>query len=246
MPLAVLLNPDDPTYDFEHMMQHREYFAVMSRPLSQFSLLPYLLDPIFGLDHPAWSWNFQHQQAHNDFNGDLPSNYANGYTTETITPAAAHGTGTSTGTTSLAMTAVTGTIMVGATVAGVGVPANTTIVSQASGTTGGNGTYITSAATTLAGVALTITHPSYVQANPLDGGVFGIPQSQILLEGIGDDAETKSWWTFVNHQEHFIANNSILPLPTTSPTTAGTPPGQATVSNPWWWASRSPVIYPFW
>ena len=29
MPLAILLNPDDPLYDFEHAMQHREYFAVM-------------------------------------------------------------------------------------------------------------------------------------------------------------------------------------------------------------------------
>jgi hypothetical protein len=243
MPLATLLNPDDPLYAFEHMMQHRQYFAVMSQSLSQFSILPYLLDPVFDQQQPASPWNLRHQQAHNDFNGDLPSNYENGYTTATITPAPAHGTGTSTGTTSLSVTAVTGTIMVGATVAGTGVPAGVTIVSQASGTTGGNGTYITSAATTLSAVALTMTHPSYVQAYSLDGGTFGIPQGQILLEGTSGD---RSWIAFVNHQEHFIANDAILPLPTTSPTTAGTPPGAATVSNPWWWASRSPVIYPFW
>jgi hypothetical protein len=246
MPLAALLNSNDPIYAFEHMMAHRQYFAVMSHPLSDFSILPYLLDPIFNWDQPASSWNLRHQQAHNDFNGDLPSNYENGYTTATITPAAATGTGTSTGTTSLTMTAVTGTIMVGATVAGTGVPSGTTIVSQQSGTTGGDGIYITSVATTLAGVALIITHPPYVQAYPLDGGTFGIPQSQILLEGIGDNAESRSWWTFVNHQEHYIADNAILPLPTTSPIIAGTPPGEITASNPWWWASRSPVIYPFW
>lgn len=245
MPLATLLNPDDPIYDFEHMMAHRQYFAVLSR-LSNFSILPYLLDPAFETDMPAGAWNLNHQQAHNDFNRDLPSNWSDGFTTQTITPAAAHGTGTSTGTTSLSMTAVTGTIMVGATITGTGVPAGTTIVSQASGTTGGAGTYITSAATTLAGVALTITHPPFTQANPLEGGTFGIPQAQILIEGDGGSSENRSWWTFANHQEHFIANEAILPLPTTAPTTAGTPPGEATVSNPWWWASRAPVIYPFW
>jgi hypothetical protein len=246
MPLAVLLNPDDPLYAFEHMMQTRQYFAVMSQPLSQFSILPYLLDPAFHQDQPASPWNLRHQQSHNDFNADLPSNYADGYMTQTITPAPAHGTGTSTGTTSLVMTAVTGTIMIGATVAGTGVPVGVTIVGQVSGTTGGDGTYTTSAATTLTAAALTITHPPYTQANPLDGGTFGIPQAQILLEGTGDNAETRSWWTFVNHQQHYIANEAILPLPTTAPTAAGTPPGEATVSNPWWWASRSPVIYPFW
>ncbi|HEY2530279.1 MAG TPA: hypothetical protein VGJ20_20475 [Xanthobacteraceae bacterium] len=245
MPLAVLLNPDDPIFDFEHMMAHREYFAVMTR-LANFSILPYLLDPSFDMDQPAWWWNQRHQRAHDDFNNDLPSNYANGYTLTTVTPAPAHGTGTSTGTTSLSMTAVTGTILIGAAVAGAGVPAGTTIVSQASGATGGDGTYITSAATTLAADALTITHPPYQQANPLQGGTFGIPQAQILLEGNGRSPENRSWWTFANHQEHYIANNAILPLPTTAPTTAGTPPGEATVSNPWWWINRAPVIYPFW
>jgi hypothetical protein len=245
MPLAILLNPDDPIYDFEHMMQHREYFAVLS-DLRAYSVLPYLLDPAFDTGEPGWDWNMRHQQAHNDFNRDLPDNYENGYSTETITPAPASGTGTSSGTTSLAITAVTGTILIGATIAGAGVPAGTTIVSQASGTVGGSGTYITSAATTLAAVALTITHPPYTKANPRQGGTFGRLPGQILLEGNGGVPENRSWWTFQNHQEHFIANNAVLPLPTTAPTTAGTPPGVATVSNPWWWIDRSPVIYPFW
>jgi hypothetical protein len=229
----------------EHMMQTRQYFAVMAE-LTGFSILPYLLDPAVDANQPAWPWNLRHQQSHSDFNRDLPSTYADGYSTEVITPAAAHGTGTSTGTTSLVMTAVTGSIMIGATVAGAGVPAGVTIVSQASGTTGGAGTYITSAATTLSAVALTITHPPYTQANALDGGTFGIPQAQILLEGNGGSPENRSWWMFVNHQQHLVANNAILPLPTTAPTTAGTPPGEATVSNPWWWVSRAPVMFPFW
>jgi hypothetical protein len=245
MPLAVLLNPDDPTYSFEHMMQTRNYFAVMAE-LHRFSILPYQLDPAFSQDQPAGPWNLRHQQSHSDFNRDLPSNYADGFTTQTITPAAATGTGTSTGTTSLTMTAVTGTIMVGATVAGAGVPAGITIASQASGPAGGNGTYITSAATTLSAAALTMTHPPYTQANAMDGGTFGIPQAQILLEGSGSTPESRSWWTFVNHQQHFTANNAVLPLPTTAPTIAGTPPGQAAVSNPWWWVDRAPVQFPFW
>jgi hypothetical protein len=245
MPLAVLLNPDDPIYNFEHMMQTRNYFAVMA-DLSGFSVLPYLLDPSADMDQPAWWWNLVHQQSHNDFNNDLPSNYADGYTTTVIPPNVAHGTGTSIGTTNLTMTAVTGTIKVGASVAGAGVPADVNIASQASGTPGGDGVYVTTAATTLAAVALTITFPPYTQANAMDGGNFGIPQAQILLEGSGGTPENRSWWTFVNHQQHFAANNAILPLPTMQPTTAGTPPGEATVSNPWWWVDRSPVLFPFW
>ena len=177
MPLAVLLNFNDPIYAFEHMMQHRAYFAVMS-DLRGFSALPYLLDPTADTHQPAWFWNQYHQQAHDDFNRDLPSNYEDGYTTEVVTPEP--------------------------------------------------------------------PPPPYVQANPLDGGTFGIPQAQILLEGTGRTPENRAWWTFANHQEHLAANNAVLPLPTLQPTTAGTPPGEATVSNPWWWTSRAPVVYPYW
>lgn len=245
MPLAVLLNPDDPNFDFEHMMQHRQYFAVLSE-LAEISGVPYLLDPAFNTDQPAWSWNFNHQQAHDDFNHDLPSNYANGFTLHAVTPPPAHGTGTSTGTTSLTMAAVSGTIMLNAVVTGAGVPAGTTIVGQSSGTSGGAGVYITNQPTTLGGVALTITHPPYQQATALDGGTFGIPQAQILIEGSGGTPENRAWWTFVNHQQHYVANNAILPLPTTQPLTAGTPPGVEIVSDPWWWTSKFPIQFPFW
>jgi hypothetical protein len=245
MPLAVLLNPDDPIYGFEHMMQTRNYFAVMEE-LFGFSILPYLLDPFANTELPAGPWNLRHQQSHTDFNTDLPSNYADGFTTQTVTPAPAHGTGASTGTTSLTMTGVTGIIMTGSAIAGAGVPAGITIVGQQSGPPGGNGIYTTNVATALSSVALTITHAPYVQADQLSGGSFGIPQAQILLEGSGRSPENRSWWTFINHQQHFAANNAILPLPTTAPVTAGTPPGVAIVSNPWWWVDRAPVKFPFW
>jgi hypothetical protein len=233
------------------MMQHRRYFSVMGDhttnlnrgSLNQFSAIPYgALDPSWNTDQPGWMWNKYHQQSHNDFNHDLPSNYNDGYTVTKVTPPAATGTGTSVGTTTLTVTSVTNKILAGATVSGTGVPAGTTIVSGP----GGAGTYVTNQPTTLSNAALTFTHAPYDQGNAMSGGRFGIPQAQILIEGNGGSQENRSWWTFVNHQQHFIANDAILPLPTTSSMTAGTPPGQITASNPWWWAARAPVNYPFW
>jgi hypothetical protein len=71
----------------------------------------------------------------------------------------ATGTGTATGT-ALALTGVTGTIVNGASVNGLGVPAGTIILGQQSGTTGGAGTYTTSQATTAAAAPLAFTPPS--------------------------------------------------------------------------------------
>lgn len=245
MPLAVLLNPDDPNFIFEHMMQHRQYFAVLT-DLSHYSELPYLLDPAFNTDVPAERWNLSHQQAHKDFNSDLPNSYADGFYQIHVTPPTATATGNSTGTTNLTVSGVVNTIIIGATVTGTGVPAGTTIVSQTSGTAGKDGVYVVSQPTTLTNIALSITHPPYWQGVPLPGGAFGIAQSQILLEGTGQSPENRSWWTFVNHQQHFITNEAILPLPTDQPTTVGEPPGQITASNPWWWIDRYPIIYPYW
>lgn len=61
-------------------------------------------------------------------------------------------TGTGAGT-NLTTTATTGLISIGDTVTGTGVPAGTTIVSQTSGTLGGNGVYVTSQATTASSAA---------------------------------------------------------------------------------------------
>lgn len=182
MPLAILLNPDDPLFEFEHQMAHRQLFAVLEA-LARFSLLPYQLDsPALDLRVPAGDWNLRHQQAHNDFNRTLPSNYNDGFFLTTITP----------------------------------IPPPTP------------------------------PPPPFQQAGAIEGGEFGVLPEHILLEGTGPIAEDRSWWTFVNHLEHYEANNAILPLPTTSPTTAGTGPGQANLSNPWWWTSRAPIPFPFW
>lgn len=77
-------------------------------------------------------------------------------------PAGGSGTGsigatfTATGTgASLAVTAVTGLISIGDTIAGTGVPTGTTIIAQVSGTTGGAGTYTTSVATTASAATVT-------------------------------------------------------------------------------------------
>lgn len=63
-------------------------------------------------------------------------------------------TGTGSGT-NLTTTSVTGIIKVGDLLAGTGVPAGTTVLSQTSGTAGGAGVYVTSAATTSSGASLT-------------------------------------------------------------------------------------------
>lgn len=63
---------------------------------------------------------------------------------------------TATGTgSSLVVTAVTGLISIGDSLAGTGVPAGTTILAQVSGTAGGAGTYTTSGATTAAAGTVT-------------------------------------------------------------------------------------------
>ena len=70
------------------------------------------------------------------------------------TVAGASFTGTASGV-NLTASAVTGTIEAGDIVAGTGVPAGTTIVSQTSGTPGGAGVYVTSAVTTASAASLT-------------------------------------------------------------------------------------------
>lgn len=57
--------------------------------------------------------------------------------------------------TNLTASSVTGTIRVGDLLAGTGVPADTRVVSQTSGTAGGAGVYVTSRATTSSAASLT-------------------------------------------------------------------------------------------
>jgi hypothetical protein len=94
----------------------------------------------------------------------------------------ATGTGTAT-VTSLAVTAVMGTIFQGATVTGTGVPAGTTIVSQQSGPLGGNGTYITSQATTANAAALNF----YYESTSAAFKTFRIPVAGFATDGSSID-----------------------------------------------------------
>lgn len=62
---------------------------------------------------------------------------------------------TSGSSTTITVSAITGTIGIGDVITGTGIPANTTIVSQTSGTVGGNGVYVMSAAANLTNIACT-------------------------------------------------------------------------------------------
>ncbi len=75
-----------------------------------------------------------------------------------LTVSGATFTGNGSGT-NLTASAVTGLIGIGDIVTGTGVPANTHIVSQSSGTAGGAGVYVTSNATTSSGASLTANAP---------------------------------------------------------------------------------------
>lgn len=81
-------------------------------------------------------------------------------------------TGSGTGT-NLAITSVTGYVSPGDVVSGAGVPANTTIVSQSSGSTGGAGTYVTSAVTTASTASLTSTS-STLSVSAVGGGTVTV------------------------------------------------------------------------
>jgi hypothetical protein len=79
--------------------------------------------------------------------------------------------------TNLTASAVTGTIHPGDNITGTGVPANTTIVSQTSGTTGGAGVYVTNNATTSSGA--TITANGTITAASSDQSFVQVQANQI-------------------------------------------------------------------
>lgn len=76
--------------------------------------------------------------------------------------------------------------------------------------------------------------PPFYAYNPADAPnpPFRIMQTNILVEGNKSNRENWTWWTFINHQEHYIANNAILPVPSQAPM----PP----------WAPMRPSTFPFW
>lgn len=88
---------------------------------------------------------------------------AGGYTVNQPATMGASFTGAGSGT-DLTASAVTGKIEPGQLVQGTGVPANTTVVSQSSGTPGGAGVYVTNNATTVSGAANSYEHLSSAAA----------------------------------------------------------------------------------
>jgi hypothetical protein len=94
-------------------------------------------------------------------------------------------TATATGT-SLAVTAVTGLISIGDTIAGTGVPTGTTIVAQVSGTTGGAGTYTTSAVTTAAAATVT-SFGNVLNVTAVSSGTLNVGDA---ISGTGVPANT--------------------------------------------------------
>lgn len=105
--------------------------------------------------------------------------------------AALGATFTATGTgTSLVVTSVTGLISIGDTIAGTGVPADTTIVEQVSGTPGGAGTYTTSGATTASEATVTAfgevvvvsSTTGYLSIGDTINGGGGFPVGATVLE----------------------------------------------------------------
>ena len=96
------------------------------------------------------------------YNATVYANYADGKITIGSASTGASATGsmgatfTATGSgTNLTVSSVTGLISIGDEISGTGVTAGTTIVSQTSGTTGGAGVYVTSAATTSSAATVT-------------------------------------------------------------------------------------------
>jgi hypothetical protein len=73
MSTASLLNPlTDPSFDFDHDQMHRLMFISLPAG-TQYSALPYQLDPVIGANVPAGWWNYNHAQAHGDFADAFPA-----------------------------------------------------------------------------------------------------------------------------------------------------------------------------
>jgi hypothetical protein len=56
-------------------------------------------------------------------------------------------------------------------------------------------------------------HNDFTHSLPVDWGMQapGIPSDQILVDSDLTDRGSLAWWTFANHQEHYLANATVLP-----------------------------------
>ena len=134
--------------------------------------------------------------------------------TPPITASTPFGNGAASGTpaTTLTVSGVgNGSIVVGAVIAGPGIPTGTTIASQVSGTTGGNGVYTTSVATTAASAPLTFTPPAppWTWPSPTDAPTLTtIQQQQTAILRMQSSL-------MQNYQD--LLNSSMTPAPPTGP-----------------------------
>jgi hypothetical protein len=149
MSIGTLLNvPQHPAgknvFAFEHAMAHREVMAVMG-PLTQWSVVPYFIDPFQFDAQPGTNWHLNHQRSHDDFVAGLP--------------------------------------------------------------------------------------PDFLAENP------GMTTNQPVLDNYLPQQDNRSWWTFINHQEHYTANQTVLPLPFFLEGTHGGLP---------WWMTEGRFVRTYW
>ncbi|HSY36825.1 MAG TPA: hypothetical protein VK814_13805 [Acidobacteriaceae bacterium] len=143
----------------------------------------------------------------------VPSSY--GGTGYGCTPAVFTATGNGA---NLTVSAVTlGTITIGDTISGTGIPTGTKIVSQTSGMTGGAGVYVTSVATTASASTVTRT-PTIVLTSPTGTGVTMTVSNGIFIKSYEGTA-TASYAVYPNMwstQPLFTwFQNSLMDAPTT-------------------------------
>jgi hypothetical protein len=152
------------------------------------------------------------------------ADYSNGdvYTVSAPTGASATGamgaTFTASGSgTNLTVSAVTGVLTVGETLSGTGIPAGTTIVSQTSGTTGGAGVYVTSAATTISAatgtsfgntlVVSTVASGSLKVGDPVSG--TGIPSGAVIASQVSGTAGGVGTYTLDQSATAYAASTTV-------------------------------------
>jgi hypothetical protein len=152
------------------------------------------------------------------------ADYSNGdvYTVSAPTGASATGamgaTFTASGSgTNLTVSAVTGVLTVGETLSGTGIPAGTTIVSQTSGTTGGAGVYVTSAATTISAATATsfgntlvvsaVASGSLKVGDPVSG--TGIPSGAVIASQVSGTAGGVGTYTLDQSATAYAASTTV-------------------------------------
>lgn len=152
------------------------------------------------------------------------ADYSNGdvYTVSAPTGASATGamgaTFTASGSgTNLTVSAVTGVLTVGETLSGTGIPAGTTIVSQTSGTTGGAGVYVTSAATTISAATATsfgntlvvsaVASGSLKVGDPVSG--TGIPSGAVIASQVSGTAGGVGTYTLDQNATAYAASTTV-------------------------------------